>query len=307
MTADHALSPSPLPALSVVMVSYFTGPALGTAIDSVLGQPEAAALVLVDNGNPPAVTAALVRRAADEPRLVLLTGHGNVGFAAGCNRGAAAARGEILLLLNPDCRLKPEALARLLDEAVRLERPWLLGCRIVGPQGHEARGGRRHALTPLRALIEGAGLYRLGLGRWRLNRHAEPLPGSTVAMGAVSGAAMAVPAADYRALGGLDEGYFLHVEDLDLCVRLAAAGGRIVYAPSVEIVHEGGTSAAPAAFVERHKARGLARYFRLHRAGPAWDVLAGLVIAAAYGRAWLAGRREARRAHIKLGRNGPGS
>jgi hypothetical protein len=289
------------------MVSYFTGPALGPAIDSVLAQPEASELIVVDNGNPPAIGEALARRAAGEPRLTLLSGHGNVGFAAGCNRGAAAAGGDILLLLNPDCRLGPGTLARLLVEAARLERPWLLGCRIVDPQGREARGGRRHALTPLRAVIEGTGLYRFGLGRWRLNRHAEPLPAGTVPMGAVSGAAMAMPAADYRALGGLDEGYFLHVEDLDFCVRLAAAGGRIVYAPAVEIVHEGGTSAAPAAFVARHKARGLARYFRLHRTGPAWDALAALAVAAAYGRARLAERREARRAQAKRGQNGLGS
>lgn len=297
----------PSTALSVVMVSYWTGPALGAAIDSVLSEPEAAQLVLVDNGNPPAVIEDLTRRAAGEPRLAVLTGHGNIGFAAGCNRGAAVACGDILLLLNPDCRLLPGTLARLLTTAARLPRPWLIGCRIVDEAGREGRGGRRHALTPLRALVEASGLYRLGLGRWRLNRHREPLPAGTVPMGAVSGAAMALPAADFRLLGGLDEGYFLHVEDLDFCARFAAAGGRIVYAPAVEIVHEGGTSAAPAAFVERHKARGLARYFRLHRTGPAWDLLAALVVAAAYGRAWLAGLRALRRAQGKAGRNGPGS
>lgn len=289
------------------MVSYRTGPALGRAIDSVLAAPEAAELVLVDNGNPPTVTAGLARRAAAEPRLTLLTGHGNIGFAAGCNRGAAAARGDILLLLNPDCRLRPATLARLLTEAVRLTRPWLIGCRIVDAAGREGRGGRRHALTPLRALVEAAGLYRLGLGRWRLNRHREPVPAGPVPMGAVSGAAMVLPAPDYWALGGLDEGYFLHVEDLDFCARFTAAGGHIFYVPGVEIVHEGGTSAAPAAFVERHKARGLARYFRLHRTGLAWDALAGLVVAAAYGRAWLGGLRAVRRAQGNTGRNGPGS
>ena len=290
--------------ISVVMVSYFTGPALDRAIAAVLAEPEADALILVDNGNPPAVTAALAERAAAEPRLRLITGHGNVGFAAGCNLGAAAAEGDILLLLNPDSRPAPGALARLLDEAESMARPWLIGCRIADTEGREQRGGRRHALTPLRALVEGLGLARLGLGRWRFNRHTEPVPAATGPMGAVSGAAMALPLADYRALGGLDEGYFLHVEDLDLCRRVAEAGGAVVYAPSVLVVHEGGTSDAPTAFVERHKARGLRRYFRLYSNGWLWDAFGWVAVGAAYGRAWLAGLREAQG---KTGRNGPGA
>ena len=305
--------------ISVVMVSYFTGPALGAAVASVLAEPDAAELILVDNGNTPAVTAALAAQAAQEPRLTLVTGHGNIGFAAGCNRGAAEAKGDLLLLLNPDARLAPGALARLRAEAAALPRPFLIGGRIVDDEGpnqtpthrtaREQRGGRRHALTPLRALVEGLGLYRLGLGRWRLNRHQEPAPEAAVPMGAVSGALMALPLADYRALGGLDAGYFLHVEDLDLCRRMHAAGGRVVYAPSVVAVHAGGTSAAPAAFVERHKARGLRRYFRMHRpktrgAGLLWDALASVVVAAAWVRVYR-GRRGA--AQGKAGRNGPGA
>lgn len=284
--------------ISVVMVSYFTGPELGRAVASVLAEPQASQLILVDNGNPADVTAALARQAEDEPRLTLLTGHGNIGFAAACNLGARHAKGDLLLLLNPDARLASGALAHLQEEAAALRRPFLIGGCIVDEEGREQRGGRRHALTPLRALIEGLGLYRLGLGRWRLNRHQEPAPADTVSMGAVSGAVMALPLADYRALGGMDDGYFLHVEDLDLCRRMAAAGGQVVYAPSVVAVHAGGTSAAPAAFVERHKARGLKRYVQQHRTGPLWNTLGRLVVAAAYFRAW--------RAQGKAGRNGPG-
>ena len=297
--------------ISVVMVSYWTGPALDGAVAAVLAEPGAAQLILVDNGNPPKVTAALAAQAAAEPRLTLVTGHGNLGFAAGCNLGARHARGDVLLLLNPDARLEPGALARLSDEATALPRPFVIGGRIVDAQGREQRGGRRHPLTPLRALVEGFGLYRLGLGRWRLNRHQEPAPAAPEPMGAVSGAVLALPVADYWALGGLDAGYFLHVEDLDLCWRMHAAGGRVVYAPSVAAVHAGGTSAAPPAFVERHKARGFSRYFRIHRpktlwGGLVWGALAWVVVAGAYGRAWWAGMGEGR-AQGKAGRNGPGA
>ncbi|MGB9154699.1 MAG: glycosyltransferase family 2 protein, partial [Alphaproteobacteria bacterium] len=58
-----------------------------------------------------------------------------------------------------------------------------------------------------------------------------------------------------------DEGYFLHVEDLDLCFRFRKAGGKIYFAPDVVAIHTGGTSEAASDFVERHKTRGFSRYF----------------------------------------------
>ena len=58
-------------------------------------------LIVVDNGNPPAVSGELARRAEEEARLTLVSGHGNVGFARGCNIGARRATGSYLLLLNP--------------------------------------------------------------------------------------------------------------------------------------------------------------------------------------------------------------
>ena len=80
---------------SVVMVSYRTGEVLWAAIEAVLSpdQEGMTELILVDNGNPPAVAAELARRAERDPRLVLVTGHGNVGFARACNLGASRARG----------------------------------------------------------------------------------------------------------------------------------------------------------------------------------------------------------------------
>src|SRR5690348_8835055 len=89
--------------VSVLMVSYHTGPSLFVALDRIAGEPETGEIILVDNGNDDATRAALARRAAAEPRLRLISGQGNVGFARACNLAAARATRPILLLLNPDC------------------------------------------------------------------------------------------------------------------------------------------------------------------------------------------------------------
>lgn len=279
---------APAEGVSVVMVSYRTGPVLFAAIAAVLApdQPGVIELVLVDNGNPPAVTAELARRARSEPRLKVAGGHGNVGFARGCNIGARLATGRTLLFLNPDCCLGAGAVCALLAATEALGEHWMLGCRLVNPDGSEQRGSRRALLTPLTALVESFRLDALAPGllrSHRLNRHEATLSGDAlsgdrisgglVRVPAISGACMLLPKATFHAVGGMDEGYFLHVDDLDLCYRLHQAGIAIYYAPHVEAKHFLSSSRVSPFFVEWQKARGFLRYFRKHFRGPRWLVL----------------------------------
>ena len=81
---------------------------------------------------------------------------------------------------------------------------------------------------------------------------------------------MMLPAATFRAVGGMDEGYFLHVDDLDLCLRLHRKGVPVHFAPHVEAVHHAGSSRAGPIRIEWHKVRGFLRYFRVHYRGLRW-------------------------------------
>lgn len=258
--------------VSVIMVSYRTGPVLYPAIEAVLAEDQEGVveLILIDNGNPPAISTELARWAETEPRLVLVSGHGNIGFARGCNIGARRARGRCLLFLNPDCCLGPGAVPALLAEEAALGDDWMLGCRVLNPNGSDQRGSRRALLTPYTALVEVFRLDRLAprfFRRHRLNRHDSPLPDGTARVPVITGACMMLPAATFRAVGGLDEGYFLHVDDLDLCLRLHRAGVPIYYAPHVEAIHHASSSRANPLRVEWHKTCGFLRYFRIHFGG----------------------------------------
>lgn len=245
---------------SVIMVSYHTGPVLGQAIAAVMAQTANVELILINNGNPLDVEAALIKSLKDEPLVRLMTGHGNIGFGRGCNLGARVARGDHLLFLNPDSILPPDAVAHLHRVAEGLKRPFMVGSRLVDEQGRDQRGCRRALLTPLTAFIEALHLHRF-FPKVRLNFHEEPLPERLSPMPAISGAFMFMPAADFKAIKGFDEGYFLHVEDLDLCWRFRQAGGEIYFDPSLTVTHVGSTSKTTNLFLEKQKAKGFVRYF----------------------------------------------
>jgi len=88
--------------ISVIMVSYMTGPALMEAITAVLSDRDIHELIVVDNGNTENARARLSQLTAKHHRIRFLQGHGNIGFARACNYGANLATGHYLLFLNPD-------------------------------------------------------------------------------------------------------------------------------------------------------------------------------------------------------------
>ena len=266
--------------VSAVMVTYHTGPALLRAVEAVLGQEALGELVLVDNGNPRPVVADLKRLEAERDEVKLLSGHGNIGYAAGCNLGAAAAGGDQLLFVNPDCLLPFDAVAQFLEAAGRFPRPAVFGCCLTNTDGTEQRGSRRATLTPLTATIEALRLDRLAPGHprfQRLNLHDQPSPAEATEVAVISGACMFLARADFQALGGFDEGYFLHVDDIDFCFRMRLAGGQVVFLPQVRPVHYRSTSRAHPVLVEWHKARGFMRYFRKNFTASHGRLVIGLV------------------------------
>src|SRR5262249_36616373 len=159
--------------------------------------------------------------------------------------------------LNPDCLIEPGSLVALREAVGDPKKPWIATVRVLDEDGTEQRGSRRNEGTPGQCVVEA---LRLGGVLTGLNLNRMPLPSTLTAVPAISGAFMLMPRATFEALGGLDEGYFLHVEDLDFCLRLRRAGGVAYFAPQLRGTHVKGTSAAPALAVERHKVRGFRRF-----------------------------------------------
>lgn len=267
--------------VSVVMVSYRTGPVLFEAVEAALGAPDVDELIVVNHDNPPEDEARLVALAAAEDAMALINTRANLGFSRGCNIGAAKASGTHLMFLNPDAVLTGGAAGRLARTLNALPEPAVAGARILDEHGGDAPAARRGGLT-LGSAISG---YLGGPG---LRRDREPMPAGPAPMETVSGAALMMTRAGFDRLGGFDEGYFLHVEDIDLCKRARDAGGAVVFEPRAIVRHAGSTSQVSRLKVERWKADGFVRYFARHGGalGPVKAaLLAPVIYAAVYARA----------------------
>ncbi|MCB2112077.1 MAG: glycosyltransferase family 2 protein [Parvularculaceae bacterium] len=253
--------------ISAIVVSYFTGPVLGRCLDALRRQDGVCEVILVDNGNPDGVVKAAIGDTGAPTPVKLVSGHGNVGFATACNLGARAASGDVLLFVNPDAVMPPGGAARLAADGAAKGGAWLIGAKIVDPDGAEQRGSRRATLTPWRAFVEATKLYRFAPKHpyfRRFNLHGDPCPDDVIALPVISGACFMTPKNDYFALGGMDERYFLHVEDVDFCLRFRAAGGRVFFDPHVSVLHYKSSSRVDPLFVEMRKTASMLRYFRTH-------------------------------------------
>jgi GT2 family glycosyltransferase len=250
---------------SFVVVAADSGPLLDDCIASVLGAADAFELVLVDNASTDGSIGRVLAAHGHDARLRLLRNPSNLGFGPACNRGAGFARGDVLVFLNPDCIAPTDLAARLRATLASAPDLGVLGVQVTDPAGVPARGNRRRDPTLRRALVTLSGLARFET-RWPALQGVEMPPATdedVETVEAVSGACLVLPRAAFERVGGFDEGYFLHAEDLDLCRRVRDAGLRVAIDPRIRVAHaQGASSRSRPLFVARHKHRGLWRYFR---------------------------------------------
>mgnify|MGYP001485592193 CR=1 FL=1 len=253
---------------SVVVVTADSGAIVRECVQRVLASSAAVELVLVDNASTDGEPETVLAGHAGDARLRMLHNARNLGFGTACNRGAALARGDALLFLNPDCLLEADTIERLRGVLARHADAGLVGVCVEDGNGRPERAVHRREPTLRRSLMTLSGLARFERRFPALAGVAVPAgtddPGE-IGVEAVSGACMFLPRAAFDAVGGFDEGYFLHAEDLDLCRRLRDAGWKVLLAGGIRVRHEQGSSSRHrAGFVARHKQRSLWRYFTRH-------------------------------------------
>lgn len=249
--------------MAVVIVLHNSAATLAECLEAVLRQSAVAEVVLVDNAS----SDDWQDRLADDSRLRCARNDRNRGFSAACNQGAALSASDWLLFLNPDCLLPDDALNDLLSVAQARPGEGLLGAQLLEADGRLQPASRRRSPTPVRLLC---GQVDLPAPDWAADPARAP---EFEPLEAVSGALMLLPRRLLDALGGFDECYPLHFEDLDLCRRVLASGAWVGIAPRVRAVHLKGTSSRRRPVrVEWCKHRGAWRYFsKFDRASsPAW-------------------------------------
>jgi GT2 family glycosyltransferase len=248
---------------AVIIVNHNAGSLLAESVVSAIASG-ATEVIVVDNASTDDSVNQLAKIPSN-PTLKVMQNANNLGFAKGCNIGVAASRAATLLFLNPDCRLEPNALRRLIGVLGQEEETGMVGPLLLNPDGTEQRGGRRR----IPSLTSGfTAAFRLGRltqvlpSRFRdFNQHTRELPTFPVGVEAISGSCMMMKRAAIESVGPWDEEYFLHVEDLDYCMRFARKGWRILFVPDAVAVHvKGASSSGRPIFVEWHKHKGMVRF-----------------------------------------------
>lgn len=208
------VSPRERTNVSFVIVAYESGPELARTLPALAGELEPGdEVIVVDNGSETS-PAAVVAEHLPEAQVIEMGR--NAGFTAATNRGAAESSGEVLLMLNPDAMPEPG-----FGRAIRrpyAERPgwgaWmaLVACRIDGERRINSRANPVHF----------TGIAWAG-------GHGRPLSeaGGPGEIPVASGAALAVRREIWQRVGGLPDEFFLYHEDIDISLRIQAAGFRI--------------------------------------------------------------------------------
>jgi len=280
--------------VSAVVVSYNSATYLPDCLRSLRSEGMDD-VVVVDNDSSDG--SAEVARSDAEVRVVQ-TG-ANLGFGAGANRGVAATQSEYVLILNPDTVVEPGTV-KALTEALDRDP----GLAVVAPRIENVDGTLYPSVRRFPDLTVALGHAFLGLV-WSTNpytRRYRMLDWDHSQRAAdvdwVGGACMLVRRSAFDVVGGFDEGYFMYVEDVDLCWRLGRAGWRIGYEPAGRVVHAlGGSSRlVPYRMIAEHH-RSLYRFVTKTSAG----TRRGLLPVVAAG---LAVRTLAAWAHHALGGRG---
>lgn len=232
------------PTLSIIVISYNTREITLDCLRSVYSQTHETdfELIVVDNNSTDSSAEAVNVEFSD---IHLMARQDNLGFARANNLAAKEARGEYLLLLNPDTVVLNGAIDRLMAfaKATPEARIWggrtLFGDRSLNPTScwrEMSLWSQFCWATGLLRVAPNSPIFNPeAYGGWKRD--------SVRQVDIVTGCFLLITRRDWEALGGFDKAFFMYAEEADLCLRARRdLGARPMITPEAEIVHYGGLS-----------------------------------------------------------------
>ncbi len=231
----------PEPVLEIVIVSYRSREMLRDCLASLrtYSPKKGARIWVVDNVSENG-TFEMLR--SEFPEVELIPSSRNLGFSKANNLAIRRGSAPYVLALNPDTVMVENALDHMLELMESNPKIGISGCRLELPDGTFDHAARRSFPTPLGALAHFTRIGRSRRAPARLTQYRAPSVESGP-VDAVNGAFMLMRRSALDQVGLFDEGFWMYMEDLDLCYRFAQAGWVTWYDPAVKVIHvKAGTS-----------------------------------------------------------------
>lgn len=230
----------------IIIVNYNAGAWLQRSVLSAL-RCSSALVTVVDNASSDTSFITAKANITDD-RVNWQLNAQNLGFAAANNQILKNITAEYSVLLNPDCELQENTLAEVIKHFDIHPKLGLASCKIVDENGEVQATSKRYFPTPWSAFVRLLRLHKLFPNNPKFANFdygdVLNLPTDIEWVEAVSGAFMVVRLKALRDVGLLDEGYFMHCEDLDWCKRFQLSGWAVGYIPSTNVIHAKGVSSA---------------------------------------------------------------
>jgi len=229
--------------LSIIIVNYNVKEFIQNLLHSIFkaGCNLKYAIIIIDNASEDG-SAEFIKEKF--PNVNLIINNKNIGFGKANNIGLSVAKGEYILLVNPDTLIREDTLEKMISFFETNPDAGLAGCKILNPDGSLQLACRRSFPGPWTSFCKVTGLSTLFpnsrlFARYNLTYLDE---NKTHEVDAISGSFMMMKREVYEKVGGFDEQFFMYGEDLDLCYRIQKSGWKVYYTPDTQIIHYKGES-----------------------------------------------------------------
>lgn len=230
--------------LSIIIVNYNTKELTLQCLESIYEfntRISSFEIFVVDNNSTDGSVKAIKQQFKN---VILIENRDNVGFSKANNQAIKQAKGEYVLLLNSDTIIKENTLSVMLQYMQQNHSVGAAGCEVLLPDGKLDKACHRGFPTPSASFYYMLGLAKKYPNNPKFNEYHKSYYNMRKIheIDCLVGAFMIVRAETIQQVGMLDEKFFMYGEDIDWCYRIKEAGWKIIYNPTVSIIHYKGAS-----------------------------------------------------------------
>ncbi len=256
--------------ISVIIVNYNARYFLKNCIDSILSSDiiKSVEIIVVDNDSTDGSNEMLLK---EFPQVICLRNKENLGFSKANNIGAASAKGDYVLILNPDTMLSETSLSEMLRFSERQTNFGAAGVQFMDGSGKFLPESKRNFPN-----LKVAGAKLLGYSKYYYANHIQKEAIAEIDI--LTGAFMFIKRKVYEDVGGFDEDFFMYGEDIDLSYRISQAGYKNYYIGSCKVLHFKGESTIKDKFYLDNFYGALSIFYKKHFPNSALYVLIDVLI-----------------------------